>query len=161
MSTELTKIPGSGCWALCGLYGLYTDGRHLLQIRSLLFQTYTRIYFEDVQAVVVQNSSERTIKTVLWVIPSLLFILPAILLQTIWVALPGIFFAILVLLNLLRGPTCSFYVMTRTGKRQLRTLRRKKRVEQVWDKHIQPMITELQGEGPTEDPATTTVNTEA
>jgi hypothetical protein len=104
---------------------LYIGDDHVLAVDNNGFsEDYKRFYFSDIQAIITR----KTIRGMVWsiVLASLFacFLIPALLLgnEPFWVYSGA--FLVLLLINLLRGPTCICHIMTAVQEEQLPSLNR-------------------------------------
>src|SRR5258706_8681559 len=111
-------------------------------------EDYRRFYFREIQALAVR----RTIRYEVWT-----GILAPLFLVTLWATLAttdaarisfGILaalFGILLLVHLLRGPTCRFYVVTRVGREELGAFARFRAAKRALDT-LRPIVVAAQRE---------------
>lgn len=131
-----------------GANTLYQGSDHLLSIKShSLSEDYLRLYYRDIQAVIIRKSIKGIILNLCFGILFLFFSIPAFQLEGGW---SGFFFIItgcfllLVSINLLRGPTCTFHVMTPVQTVGCPALGRTRKVTKVM-KRLRPLIEGVQG----------------
>ena len=135
---EYHKLPGSKKGFLIGKYTLWQGSDHLLQIFSRVgVEEYKRFYFNDIQAVVTRKTAIGTIQNIVMGCLVLIFMLPAVYFDGGW----SLFYAIvaaamlfLLLVGLLKGPTCETKLMTAVQTKKLHTLHRQKNTSNVMDR---------------------------
>ena len=123
-----------------GLYRrstLWMGGDHLLAVESSGYtEQYRRLYFKDIQAVIIRETSRKRDLGILFASLAFLSALPA-LIQLDALASPLSFmgvlastgFLVMLLLNLYRGPTCTCCVQMPLAAHELPTLKRRRNVE--------------------------------
>jgi hypothetical protein len=122
---------------------------HLLAVDMFgASEDYRRFYFKEIQAFAVR----RTIRYEVWA-----GILAALLFVSLWAALAttdaarvsfGILaalFGVLLLVHLLRGPTCRCYVVTRVGREELGAFARLRTAKRALDA-LRPIVVAAQRE---------------
>lgn len=147
-TTPYTKLPGTG-HQLGSYTKLYRGEDHLLQVTSVTFsERYKRFYFRDIQALTV-------VRTAAWLIWAGLAGFIALLLLVITVAVndpvgrvvsgsgAGVF-VLVVLSQLLRGPTCRCCVQTAVQTERIPSLNRERKTRQVLES-LRPLIEAVQG----------------
>jgi hypothetical protein len=131
------KLPGSKKGFLIGKYTLWQGPDHLLQIFSRVgVEEYKRFYFNDIQALVTRKTAVGTIQNMVLACFTLIFLLPAISSGGGWSLFYGIAAAMmffLLLLGILKGPTCETKLMTAVQTEKLPTLHRQKNTSKVLD----------------------------
>ena len=141
---EYHKLPGLKKGFFIGKYTLWQGTDHLLHIFSRFgIEDYKRYYFNDIQAIITRKTLVGKVQNIILGCLLLLFGLPALALDGGW----SIFFSagtsfvfILLLINLLRGPTCETRLMTAVQTEKLQSLHRLKTTFKVMDRiglHIQ------------------------
>jgi hypothetical protein len=126
---------------------------HLLSIRSNRFiEEYRRFYFRDIQAITLRRTRRRAIwnlalsLALLVVLASFLSDSRPVLSANLW---PWyLLFAILslpLLINNVRGPTCTCYIRTAVQMEELPSMNRVRKVSRILER-IRPLIAEAQGE---------------
>lgn len=128
---EYKGLPGNG-WSIAIVQynsRLYLAKDHLLRVNASSFsENYRRFYFTDIQGIVVSQTNGRIIWSVVNAVLLGIFLLSAISVDEIWgwvvFGSLAMVFAILFIVNLLRGPTCRVLIQTRVGLEPLASLRR-------------------------------------
>ena len=140
--------------ALSSRQSLWLAQDHLLSIRSNRFiEEYKRFYFRDIQALTIRKTRRRQ----LWNIVLCLLMLICVGLfmsqmtqsgfsRDLWpwfvlLALVGV----PLLINNLRGPSCTCYIRTAVQVEELPSLNRLRKVHKIVQR-IRPLITAAQGE---------------
>lgn len=155
------KLGGAG---LLGVSTFWLAADHLLVVEvSGYVEKYRRFYFRDIQALIVQQTSLR-----LWwslglgaCIAVLLGILMLVTLgsgstDTVTVSVFVVFmlcFGVPLLVNILRGPTCTVLVRTAVQTQKIPNLTRRKKAERLVE-ILKPVITAAQEAPPATAPAT-------
>lgn len=150
-----SAVAGRGRIALAftGRQSLWLAKDHLLSIRSNLFiEEYRRFYFRDIQAITLRRTRRRTI----WNLILSLALL--IILASFWSGSISILsanewpfytlFAVVglpLVINNLRGPTCTCYIRTAVQMEELPSMNRLRKVSRILER-IRPLIAEAQGE---------------
>ena len=145
---EYHKLPGSKKGFLIGKYTLWLGSDHLLQIFSRVgVEEYRRFYFSDIQAVVTRKTAIGTLQNIVGGLLVIIFTVPAIVFDGGW----SLFYAVvagvmllLLLLGLLKGPTCETKLMTAVQTEKLHTLHRLKNTAIVMDR-LREHIHQTQG----------------
>ena len=145
---EYQKIRGIKKGFLIGKYTLWQGGDHLLQVYSRVgVEDYKRFYFNDIQAIITRKTTAGKIQNIVLGLLLLLFTIPAVLndggWSVFWATLAGILL-ILVLVNLLRGPTCETKLLTAVQTEKLHSLHRLKNAINVMDR-LRSVIQSVQG----------------
>jgi len=122
---------------------------HMLVCTSSQFlERYKRFYFKDIQALIAQRTNKSGIKTLIYFALSLgplwYFAHSAKAWHFFWGILAG-FFIILLIDNILKGPSCKVYIQTAVQTEEIKGLKRTKKFEQFLKK-IRPLIQSFQGE---------------
>jgi len=151
---EYHKLPGFKKGFFIGRYSLWQATDHLLLIFSRFgIEDYKRFYFSDIQAIITRKTVVGKAQNIILGGLILLCGLPAIFFDDGW----SIFFSagasfvlILLLINLLRGPTCETRLMTAVQNEKLPSLRRLKKTFKIMDRLRLP-IRQAQGTLTTED----------
>jgi hypothetical protein len=140
--------------ALSSRQSLWLARDHLLSIRSNRFiEEYKRFYFRDIQALTIRKTRRRQ----LWnaVLSLLLLVWLGLFMSQmpqsglssdLWpwfvlLALAGV----PLLINNLRGPTCTCYIRTAVQVEELPSLNRLRKVHKI-EQRIRPLIAAAQGE---------------
>ena len=138
------KLPGTAR----GLFAsstLWLGRDHLLLVKSIYFtEEYKRLYFGDIQALITQKNHHGK-----WVsmVAALFALVSSLFLVDGWSHIPGTLvfvFSLLLLVNWLKGPTCSAYVRTAIQTEKLGSLNRLKTAQRVMDR-LRPLIEGVQG----------------
>jgi hypothetical protein len=131
---------------------LWLGPDHLLVVDSGGFtETYKRFYFRDIQAIVVQKTTNATIVNIVLTILLVPTLTLGIASQTTGLKIfflmwSGFFFFIL-LVNLLRGQSCRCFLRTAVQTEELPPLNRVRRARKVLGE-IRPLIAAAQGGEP-------------
>lgn len=142
------KLPGKKKSFLIGYYTLWQAVDHLLLVYSRFgIEDYKRFYFADIQSII-------THKTITGKIQNLVISLFLLGFGTMLVALDGpaamvggimaACFAIFLIVNWVRGPTCATYLQTAVQTEKLHSLYRLKSARKVMDR-LKPLIEQVQG----------------
>ncbi len=144
---DYKKLPGQGL-SLAVRTSLWQGPDHLLVLeRTGYSENCRRLYYADIQALVIQVNRHRFFWGLVLAVPLLLIM--AWWLSTegeaLWPAriLTGCFFLIW-LVNILRGPTCTCRIQTRTSEQALASLSRMRAADKML-RRIQPLIEAAQG----------------
>jgi VIT1/CCC1 family predicted Fe2+/Mn2+ transporter len=137
-TSQYHKLPGSQKGFLIGKYTLWQGSDHLLQIFSRVgVEEYKRFYFNDIQAVITRRTALGTIQNIVMGFLVLIFTLPAVFFDGRW----SLFYAavaaamlLLLVVGLIRGPTCKTILMTAVQTEKLHTLHRLKTTSKVMDR---------------------------
>ncbi|MGD9325240.1 MAG: hypothetical protein PVH85_31360 [Desulfobacterales bacterium] len=151
---EYQKIRGIKKGFLIGKYTLWQGGDHLLQVYSRVgVEDYKRFYFNDIQAIITRKTTAGKIQNIVLGLLLLLFTLPAVLndggWSAFWATLAAVLL-ILVLVNLLRGPTCETKLLTAVQTEKLHSLHRLKNAVKVMNR-LRSVIQSVQGKLSRED----------
>ncbi|HSY42527.1 MAG TPA: hypothetical protein VK811_01365 [Candidatus Acidoferrum sp.] len=133
---------------------LWLGPDHIMSVRSNGYmETYKRFYFRDIQAVVIQTTSARTIWNIVMVLPLIgcLTGLMASLTSNpqnevailIWLILSAMLLLV-VLINNVRGPSCACYLRTAVQIERLPSLNRVRKARRVLNR-IRPLMAAVQG----------------
>ena len=134
---------------------LWLGEDHLLQIQHTGFsEEYRRFYFKDIQAIIMR----KTKRALVWTISLSIFVAfgvgfeldvidpAARIFWGCWIAL----FALLLLVNLAKGPTCICHIQTAVQTEQVPSLKRVKKSRKIITR-IRDMIMTVQGALPAEE----------
>ena len=130
-----------------GAQSLWEGSDHLLVVRHGSFtENYQRLFFRDIESVVIQPSARRRVwNIVLGMLTALALLLAALVPHGIW---PGGIVALLLSLtlaaNALGGPTCRVEVRTRVNNVRLHGFVRKRRTQRAVAR-LAGLIAEAQG----------------
>jgi hypothetical protein len=142
------RLPGKKKGFLIGYHTLWQGADHLLQIYSRLgAEDYKRYYFDDIQAIITRKTGSGRIQNI--VIGTLfgLFCLFAVISGGGWsvfhaAVAAAILFILLV--NILKGPTCETVLLTAVQTEKLHSLHRLKTTEPVMNR-LRSIIERRQG----------------
>jgi hypothetical protein len=122
---------------------------HLLLVDRMGYtETYKRLYFRDIQAVMIRKTAKAAVQNCVMSILALLFFLWGTAVMnlpgrvTLWII--GGCFALFTLINLLFGPTCVTYIKTPVQNEQLPSLNRLRTARKAMNR-IRPRLLEAQG----------------
>lgn len=158
MTREYEKLPGRGLRRGGFLVVTATHSRlwlgadHLLLVDSNGYQeSYKRFAFRDIQAITLTRTARRLILNVVLGFPLAVFgllaaFIPSEVAQVIFGSL-ALLFAIAILINSLRGPTCRCDLTTAVQTDELASLRRLSRADKVLAR-LRPLIQSVQGSPP-------------
>lgn len=151
-----TRLPGKGLrrqgfLAIVRIYcTLWLAQDHILSIDSRVFaEDYKRFYFRDIQAIITQRTNRGKVWNLIFIALIGLFMFIALrgeetVTIILWLGVAGIF-GIALLINWLRGPTCTCQIITAVQQETLPSLDRLKTAERVI-KILKRHIQEAQGE---------------
>ena len=135
---EYRKLPGYKKGFLLGQHTLWEGSDHLLQMLSRVgVEEYKRFYYSDIQAVVTRKTISGAIQNIVLAGLVLIFALPAVHFDGGWslfYALVAAGMLILLLVNIVRGPTCDTRLMTAVQTEKLHSLHRLKNTARVMDR---------------------------
>ena len=142
------RLPGKKKGFFIGHHTLWQGSDHLLQIYSRLgVEDYKRFYFDDIQAIVTcKTGTGRILNIVIGALAGL-FCLFAIASEGGWSLFPAIIAAVLLvilLINILKGPTCETVLLTAVQTEKLHSLHRLKVTQPVMDQ-LRAVIESRQG----------------
>lgn len=145
---EYRKLPGTRKGFMVGKFTLWQGRDHLLHIYSRFgVEDYKRFYLSDIQAIVARRTKVGSVQNLILGFFLCLFALAAISVDRSWVLFHGIIAAamlVLLVINLLRGPTCETKLMTAVQTEKLHSLHRLKNASRVMDR-LRPIIEQVQG----------------
>jgi len=128
--------------------GLYAGPDHLLLVNSTgTSEAYRRFYYRHLQAVVLQRTSAYVLYSMAFGGTAFLFLLFALAAGGVSSAILGGLAALCLLLlvyNLLKGPTCRVYFRTAVQTERIPTLTRVRTARRCLQR-IRPLITQAQG----------------
>jgi hypothetical protein len=143
------KVPGRGT-NFVERITLYLAPDHLLYISGTGFtESYRRFYYRDIHALTVRKTITGLLFNALW--GTLLFfsIIGALSADSAegWVGwgIPGALFVVLLLINVLRGPTCVCEIHTAVQTRRLYSVNRLRRAERFLGL-LRPLLLVAQGQ---------------
>lgn len=140
------RLPGTGRGAVT-IIKLWIGPDHILQVRASSFgERYKRFYFRDIQALFICTSVRALVTRSAFGILALAlvalgFVVPSEAAIVAWVAAALV--SIVVVVDLLRGPTCQCFVATPVQTERLRSLGRLRTARRVMDR-IRPLIEQAQ-----------------
>ncbi len=154
MAREYEKLPGRGLRRGGFMVVVATHSRlwlgsdHLLLVDSNGYQeTYKRFAFRDIQAITLTRTRRRAILNAVFATPAVIFALLAAFNSSpaaqITFGSLALLFAILVLINSLRGPTCRCDLTTAVQTDELASLRRLSRANKVLAR-LRPLVLSAQ-----------------
>lgn len=157
MASEIStyqRLPGKKKGFLIGHHTLWQGSDHLLQIYSRMgVEDYKRFYFDDIQAIVTRKTMAGRFQSIALGVLSGLFCLFAVASGGGWSLFHAIIAAallLILLINVLRGPTCETVLQTAVQTEKLPSLHRLKATQPVMN-HLRSIIERQQGRI---DPAT-------
>jgi hypothetical protein len=147
-TSRYRRLPGKKKGFLVGYHTLWQGSDHLLQIYSRLgVEDYKRFYFNDIQAIITRKTAAGKIQNfILGALTGLFGLLGAIsgggwsIFNT---AIASVLVLIL-LINLLKGPTCETYLKTAVQTEKLHSLHRIKTAQPVMNQ-LRSLIEQRQG----------------
>ena len=155
-ATKYRRLPGRGLRregfiSVSRTYGtLWLASDHLLSVDHRLFaENYKRFYFQDIQAMITQKTNRGRVGNIILAILIGLSVLIAVGREGFeakisWLIVAGIW-GLILLINWLRGPTCSCHIITAVQRDTLPSLDRLKKAEKVLP-ILRRRIREVQGE---------------
>ena len=142
------KLPGKKKNFLMGIHRLWLGEDHLLQVHSRLgVEQYQRFYFSDIQSLVTHKTVAGKIYNGLLAAITLILVIPALKLGgggSLFFYAGAVFFAVILVINWLLGPTCRTYVRTAVQQEALPSLYRLKTAQRVLN-WLRPVIQAKQG----------------
>ena len=133
---------------MIGRYTLWQGSDHLLYIFSRFgVEDYKRFYFSDIQAIITRKTAVGLVQNIILGLFLCLFLWPVFVSGGGWSVFWGIVVAamlIVLVINLLRGPTCESHLMTAVQTEKLHSLCRLKNALKVMNR-IGPLIEQVQG----------------
>ena len=142
------RLPGKKKGFLVGYHTLWQGADHLLQVYSRLgVEDYKRFYFNDIQAIITRKTAAGKIQNIVLVVLAGLFGLLGAIFGGGWLifyaSIIGVL-ALILLINLLRGPTCETVLMTAVQTEKLHSLHRIKTAQSVMNQ-LRSLIEQRQG----------------
>jgi hypothetical protein len=127
---------------------LYTGADHLLSITATSFsEDYMRFYYKDIQSIILRKTIKGKLFNLLLATFLVIFLLSALRVHGGWAGfffvLTGLFFLLLII-NWLRGPTCTCHIMTPIQTVILPALRRISKAKKALAR-LRPLIEGVQG----------------
>jgi hypothetical protein len=142
------RLPGKKKCFLIGHHTLWQGSDHLLQIYSRFgAEDYKRYYFDDIQAIITRKTGSGRIQNIVLAALSGLFCLFAVTSGGGWSLFHAIIAAaigLVLLINVLRGPTCETVLLTAVQAEKLHSLHRLKKTEPVMNR-LRSIIERRQG----------------
>jgi hypothetical protein len=143
-----SRLPGTGSHAF-QYVRLYLGPDHLLQVTSTGFtESYKRFYFHNIQSVIWQHSIVWHIWSAIWAGLAAMFAGIALVAggdAQIWLLGIGLFWILMLLANLMIGPSCRCYLTTAVQTQKLPSMKRVRRTRKFLDR-LRPLIAQAQGE---------------
>jgi hypothetical protein len=149
------RLPGRGprtrgiITAVRSRCSLYLGDDHILAVDNNGFsESYKRFYFSDIQAFITQKTRRGAVWNIVLAVMIACSLVGALFfeeesLRILFWILSGIFFALL-LINILKGPTCTCHIVTAVQVDKLPSLNRLRVARKVIDA-IRPSIEKVQG----------------
>jgi len=132
------QLPGKKKGFLIGHHTLWQGADHLLQIYSRLgVEDYKRYYFDDIQAIITRKTGSGRIQNIVIGALSGLFCLFAVTAGGGWSLFHAAIAAailLILLINVLKGPTCETVLLTAVQTEKLHSLHRLKKTEPVMNR---------------------------
>lgn len=135
---------------------LWLGDDHLLCVDTTGYsEIYKRFYFRDIEAIVVRGTRTRGVWSIVWGLVSALFLIICLLAidpvaRGIFAGLTGVC-ALVLVINLVQGPTCTCEIRTLVQTERL-PLSRIRKVRKFLD-HVRPLIASAQGQLTSEEVA--------
>lgn len=129
------RLPGR-VTRLFSIHTLALADDHLLKVENMRFtERYKRFYFHDIQAVLIRRTATGLVWSTVWAFLALALLLPIPEVDAtdgrIVLAIAGGFFLLLLVINLILGPTCSVHIVTAIQTEELPSLNRIRRTRRV------------------------------
>jgi hypothetical protein len=142
------RLPGKKKGFLIGHHTLWQGSDHLLQIYSRLgVEDYKRYYFNDIQAIITRKTGSGRIANIILGALLGLFGFFAVTSGGGWRLFPAVIAAailLVLLINVLKGPTCETVLLTAVQAEKLYPLHRLKTTEPVMNR-LRSIIEQRQG----------------
>jgi hypothetical protein len=142
------RLPGKKKGFLIGHHTLWQGSDHLLQIYSRFgAEDYKRYYFDDIQAIITRKTASGKIQNIVLAALTGLFCLFAVTSGGGWSHFHAAIAAAMVLIlliNVLKGPTCETVLLTAVQTEKLYSLHRLKKTETVMNR-LRSIIERRQG----------------
>jgi hypothetical protein len=142
------RLPGKKKGFLIGHHTLWQGSDHLLQIYSRLgVEDYKRYYFDDIQAIITRKTGSGKIANIILGAIFGLFCFFAVASGGAWRLFPAVIAAailLILLINVLKGPTCETVLLTAVQTEKLYPLHRLKTTEPVMNR-LRSIIEQRQG----------------
>ena len=124
---EYTRLPETKVSWL-RQHSLWLAKDHLLSVRTMGFtEYYKRFYYNDIQSIVIQRNSISVIRSGIFGLFCLISLLAAMNFDNfvkMFFYLTGLFFFLIFLINIFRGPSCVCYLSTAVQTEKLLSLNR-------------------------------------
>jgi hypothetical protein len=147
-TSEYRRLPGKKKGFLIGHYTLWQGSDHLLQIYSRLgVEDYKRFYFNDIQAIITRKSVAGKFQNIALGVLSGLFCLFAVASGGGWSLFHAIIAAallLILLINVIKGPTCETVLQTAVQTEKIPSLYRLKATQPVMN-HLRSIVERHQG----------------
>ena len=142
------RLPGRAA-SLASYHHLWLGPDHLLSVRATGFsEEYKRFYFRDIQAILIGKKGSWKTWNLVWGSASGLVVFVALTSSSggVLFFLMGLggFLFLLLLVNLLSGPTCNCHIRTAVQTEPMPTLKRLRTAHKVLAR-LKPRIEEAQG----------------
>ena len=151
---EYQRLPGRKKGFLVGKYTLYLGVDHLLLVFGRLgVEDYKRFYFSDIQAIITRKTAAGKISNLILGIFFLGFVGLGFSIGEgglILFALVDGFLLMLLVINLLAGPTCQTHLLTAVQTEKLPSIHRLRNAIRTMDR-LRPLINQTQGNLKPED----------
>jgi hypothetical protein len=145
---EYQKLPGLKKGFMIGKYTLWEGSDHLLHVFSRFgVEDYKRFYFNDIQTIITRKTAVGFFQNLVLGILLGIFLLSVIVSEGGWSIFWGFFVALMLIvlvINLIRGPTCESHLMTAVQTEKLHSLGRLKNALKVMNR-LGPLIEQVQG----------------
>ena len=140
------KIGGTGS-GIFEYTSLYAGPDHLLQVTSTGYrESYRRFYFRDIQSITMRESASGKVMNGIYGGLMLLCLIATLQGGAFLIgwSIPAGIFLLLLIINLLRGPTCVSQIQTAVQLRKLGSLKRLRQARKFLDQ-LRPEIEAAQG----------------
>lgn len=145
---EYKRLPGRKKGFLVGKYTLYQGIDHLLLVFSRVgLEDYKRFYFNDIQAIITRKTAAGKIMNIVLGVCLLFFgALGLMLGEGGWFLLVFVdgFLLILLMYNLIKGPTCQTHLLTAVQTEILPSMHRLRTALKIMGR-LKPLIDQAQG----------------
>jgi hypothetical protein len=142
------RLPGKKKGFFIGHHTLWQGSDHLLQIYSRLgVEDYKRYYFDDIQAIITRKTGSGRIANIILGALFSPFCFFAVASGGAWRLFPAVIAAailLILLINVLKGPTCETVLLTAVQTEKLYPLHRLKTTEPVMNR-LRSIIEQRQG----------------
>lgn len=141
------RVPGLGM-EVYQYARLYLAADHLMLVGLTAWnESYRRFFFRDIQAFVIRKNQWGIFYSALWLLGFFSFAAIALMLEDVGAVIFWCIAAVFLLglvMNILRGPTCSCYVKTAVQTTRITPLNRIKRSQRFLEQ-LKPLIAQAQG----------------